>query len=236
MQAQDYGSPLFGALRGCCGKAWQAYVDHPFVVGLGDGSLRRECYLRYLRQDYVYLIHFTRAWALAVAKSDRIAEMRAAAAIALASIDEEMRLHVATCAAEGIDEEALAATVEEPETLAYTRFIIDAGVRGDLLDLLVALAPCAFGYGEIGARLAATARLPAGHPYGEWIASYAGPGYQDLCRTVGTLMEGVAARLIGRDVPSSPRWPDLVRTFDAACRLEADFWGMGLRAEDGREA
>lgn len=223
----DYGSPLFAALREHAGDAWHAYVRHEFVERLGAGSLPRSAYLRYLRQDYVYLIHFARAWALAAVKSDRIDEIRAAAANVHALIDDEMRLHVATCAAEGLDEAALAATVEEPATLAYTRFLIDAGVKGDLLDLLVALAPCVFGYGEIGARLGLDG-LQDGHPYREWIAGYAGDAYQGVCRDTGVLLESVAARLIGGSAPSSPRWPDLARTFATGCRLEADFWAMGL--------
>lgn len=38
---------------------------------------------------------------------------------------------------------------EARATLAYTRYVLDTGNRGDLLDLHVALAPCLVGYGEI---------------------------------------------------------------------------------------
>ena len=223
----DYGSPLFAALRAAAAGPWAAYTEHRFVTGLGDGSLPRAAFLRYLRQDYLFLVHFARAWALAVVKSDRIDEMRQAAATVHALIDTEMRLHIATCAAEGIGEADLAATEEAPETLAYTRFVIDAGLAGDLLDLLVALSPCVFGYGEIGARLAATAAPEA--PYRDWIDTYSGADYQGVCRDVATLLESVAARRIGADAPSSPRWPALTQTFRTACTLEASFWEMGLR-------
>ena len=222
----DYGSPLFAALRAAAAGPWAAYTGHRFVTGLGDGSLPRASFLRYLRQDYLFLVHFARAWALAVVKSDRIDEMRQAAATVHALIDTEMRLHIATCTAEGIPEADLAATGEAAETLAYTRFVIDAGLSGDLLDLLVALSPCVFGYGEIGARLAATAAPET--PYRDWIDTYAGADYQGVCRDVATLLETVAARRIGENVQASPRWPTLTRTFHTACDLEASFWEMGL--------
>ena len=222
----DYGSPLFAALRAAAAGPWAAYTGHRFVTGLGDGSLPREAFLRYLRQDYLFLVHFARAWALAVVKSDRIDEMRQGAATVHALIDTEMRLHIATCAAEGITEADLAATAEAAETLAYTRFVIDAGLAGDLLDLLVALAPCVFGYGEIGARLVATAAPDT--PYRDWIDTYSGADYQGVCRDVATLLEAVAARRIGEDVQASPRWPTLTQTFQTACDLEAAFWDMGL--------
>lgn len=222
----NFGSPLFAALREECRPAWKAYTEHPFVAGLGDGSLPREALLRYLRQDYLFLVHFARAWALVVVKSDRIDEMRHAAATVYALIDEEMRLHIETCAAEGITEAELAATVEAPQTLAYTRFVIDAGLAGDVLDLLVTLSPCVFGYGEIGLRLAA-ARTPE-TAYGAWIDTYSGEDYQTVCRDAGMLLETVVGRRIGPDPRISPRWPDLVRQFRTATELEAAFWGTGL--------
>jgi thiaminase/transcriptional activator TenA len=152
----DYGSSFHSLLRAEAGPAWTAYVEHAFVRGLEDGTLPRASFLHYLQQDYVYLIHYTRAWALAAAKSTSVEEMREFAGTALTLIDGEMQLHIETCKAVGISQSALEATREEPENLAYTRFVVDAGQRGDLLDLLAALIPCALGYGEIGARLMTT--------------------------------------------------------------------------------
>nr|VFK59762.1 MAG: thiaminase (transcriptional activator TenA) [Candidatus Kentron sp. TUN] len=226
----NYGSDIFESLRVQAAEVWYAYVQHEFVEKLSDGSLPRTAFLHYLKQDYVFLIHFARAWALAVFKSDRIVEMRTAAAMIDALINEEMRLHIQTCAAEGMDEATLAATREEPENLAYTRFVMDAGIKGDLLDLLVALSPCIFGYGEIGRRLAMETNGPQpDHPYREWIESYASPEYQAVCANVGRLLENVGKRLVGPKPLASPRWPDLLDTFKIASRLEVDFWRMGLR-------
>ncbi|MEM7498796.1 MAG: TenA family protein [Pseudomonadota bacterium] len=220
---------LFAMLRTAEIESWDTYVRHPFTARMADGSLPRESYLRYLRQDYVFLIHFSRAWAFGVAKSDRIGEMRAMTATLNALINEEIELHIATCAREGITEAELAATEELPATFAYTRFVTDAGLKGDLLDLLVALAPCVMGYGEIGTRLAAETGGPAdGHPYADWIGTYAGAEYGEVCEGAEALMQAVARRTLGPDHAASPRWDDLRRLFRGACRLEADFWEMGL--------
>lgn len=129
----DYRSPLFAHLRAACRSEWEAYTRHRFVEGLSDGTLPRETFFDYLRQDYRFLIHFARAWALAVVKSDQIDEMRAAAATVHALIGEEMKLHIAVCAEAGVDLAALNATEESATTIAYTRFVTDAGVAGDLL-------------------------------------------------------------------------------------------------------
>lgn len=162
----DYGR-AFAGMRAQAGDAWRAYTRHAFVAGLSDGSLPREAFLHYLRQDYVFLVHFSRAWALAVVKSETHAEMLAAVGTVNALVAEEMQLHVELCAQAGIPAEQLFATAERPENLAYTRFVLEAGYSGDLLDLLAALAPCVMGYGEIGARLHAEATSQL---YADWIA------------------------------------------------------------------
>jgi thiaminase/transcriptional activator TenA len=222
-------SRLLSALTAASEAEWRSYTEHSFVEQLAAGTLPKDAFLHYLRQDYVFLIHFARAWALAVVKSDRIAEMRIAAGTVHALIDEEMKLHIATCSQEGISGQDLAATAESPANLAYTRFVMDMGLKGDLLDLLAALAPCVFGYGEIGRRLAdETDGPPPDHPYRDWISTYAGEDYQGVCATVGTLIDDVAGRTIGDAHAASPRWPTLTETFATACRLEADFWQMGL--------
>ena len=103
--------------------------------------------------------------------------------------------------------------------------MLDAGHRGDLLDLLAALAPCVMGYGEIGARLAREARSEA---YGDWIATYGGTAYQAVCGEAGALIDGAVRRRLGDEPAASPRWPELCATFRTATRLEAAFWQMGL--------
>lgn len=99
---------------------WRAYTRHAFVQGLCDGTLPYAAFLHYLKQDYVFLIHFSRAWALAITKADTVAEMRLAAGTVNGLINEEIALHIKTCAAAGIDEATLFATQERQENLAYT--------------------------------------------------------------------------------------------------------------------
>lgn len=214
---------LFARLRGDCPDAWRAYVDHPFVDGLADGSLPEASFRHYLGQDYLFLIHFARAYALAAFKSETLADMRAAAATLNALVDVEMRLHVDYCAGWGLTEADMEALPEAPACIAYTRFVLDRGMQGDLLDLLAALAPCIVGYGEIGLRLSrdpGTRRV--GNPYAAWIDMYSGEEYQDVVRA---FLAQFDAQFAARG--SAARYPSLKKTFEAATRLEADFWQMG---------
>lgn len=219
-----YGK-VFALMRDAAQGPWRDYTRHAFVEGIKDGTLPREAFLHYLRQDYVFLIHFSRAWALAVVKSETHSEMLTAVGTVNALVAEEMQLHIGICEAAGISQEELFATPERAENLAYTRFVLEAGYSGDLLDLLAALAPCVMGYGEIGTRLASEA---TSETYRDWINTYAGEDYQGACQAVGDLLDQALTRRIGADFEASPRWNRLCQTFRTATELEVNFWQMGL--------
>jgi thiaminase (transcriptional activator TenA) len=226
--SSNYGSQVFGAWRADCAHAWHAYTHHAFVEGLRDGSLAHSAYLHYLIQDYVFLMHYSRTWALAVVKSQTRDEMRLSASIVNGLINHEIQLHIGVCAREGVCEDQLFAAEEELENLAYTRYVMDSGLAGDFLDMMAALSPCVFGYGEIGARLKLTG--VKNNRYQEWIDTYADPEYQTLCEQAAKLIETAAADRIGTDSTLSPRWSSLCKRFSTATRLERGFWDMGLRA------
>jgi len=81
------------------------------------------------------------------------------------------------------------------------------------------------GYGEIGSALAAS---KTSETYADWINTYAGADYQQVCRNVGSLIDEAVKCRLG-DIPQdSPRWPALQKRFATATRLEVGFWDMGL--------
>ena len=106
-------------------------------------------------------------------KSRLPADIRAAQA-GLAAILNETELHLRLCARWGLSQADIQAAPEHQATVAYTRYVLDCGAAGDLLELHVALAPCVIGYAEIGRTLAERIGDLSGHPYREWIGEYAG--------------------------------------------------------------
>lgn len=221
----NYGS-TFHAWRDGAAGVWRDYTHHAFVEGLRSGALPRASFLHYLVQDYVFLVHFSRAWSLAVVKAETLDEMKVCAGTVDALVNHEMALHVRTCAEHGISEDVLFNADEEVANLAYTRFVMDAGLRGDFLDMMAALAPCVMGYGEIGQRL--DREGSAGNDYQDWIDTYAGPDYQGLCGAVGAMIDAAVERRVGQNPQTAPRWPQLQARFTKATALEVGFWGMGL--------
>lgn len=121
-----FSQGLYGRLRQLAAADWQRYVAHPFVQQLASGTLAENAFRRYLTQDYLFLIHFARSYALLVSKLRTLPEMRAAAA-SMNAILNELPLHVGYCAQWGISEPEMAAQPEAPETLNYTRYVLDIG-------------------------------------------------------------------------------------------------------------
>jgi thiaminase/transcriptional activator TenA len=220
-------SSFFDRLKAENAAHWHAYTHHEFVNGMQDGTLPKAAFQYYLVQDYLFLIQFARAYALAAYKADNLDDMKAAAATVTALTETEMKLHVDYCKGWGISEDEMRATAEAPKNMAYTRYVLEKGMSGDILDLYVALAPCVIGYGEIGARLKSSGDTQAeNNPYMPWIDMYSGDEYQPVVDLAIAQLDRLAAARL-----TEARFADLSKTFADATRLEADFWQMGL---DGR--
>ena len=217
---------FFERLKTAAFAEWRTYTEHPFTTGMADGTLPEAAFRHYLVQDYLFLIEFARAYALAVYKSLQLADMREAASALSAILDVEMNLHVKLCAGWGLSPDDLEQAPPAVEMLAYTRYVLDTGMRGDLLALQVALAPCVIGYAEIATRLAARPEAHAGtNPYRVWIAEYAGAPYQEVAAKARAHLERLA------DSYATPaREAELIAIFKEATRLEIDFWEMGWHA------
>ncbi|OQX34731.1 MAG: thiaminase II [Oceanospirillales bacterium LUC14_002_19_P2] len=207
---------------------WQEYTQHRFVRQLGDGTLPDTAFRHYLIQDYLFLKHFARAYALAIYKCDSFSAMQRPLSALTGLLEHETSLHVAYCQEWGISEQDLENIEEDSGTVAYTRLVLDIGQSGSLTELYVALAPCALGYAEIGAWLpkqSFTAR--ENNPYIAWIDMYAGETFQQLAvdetRSLDEMMKEISA--------DSQQGRKLNRIFRDATRMEIAFWEQGLNKQ-----
>ena len=100
---------FFERLKTAAAAEWRAYTGHRFTDAMADGSLPEAAFRHYLVQDYLFLLHFARAWGLAVYKSDTLAEMRRAQSLVAATLDVEIGLHIEYCREWGLDETAITA-------------------------------------------------------------------------------------------------------------------------------
>jgi thiaminase/transcriptional activator TenA len=188
-------------MRARAAAIWAAEAAHPFVRGVGDGTLDVARFKYYVAQDYLFLIEFVRVLGLAVAKSTDLATMQRFTELQHMTLTQEMELHRGYCARFGITAADLEAARPSPTTYAYTRHLLTVAYAGTAGEIEAALLPCQWGYAEIGAALAAVSRpeggeraaLPYAPLYEEWVRMYASPEYQALAAGMCDLMEELAA-------------------------------------------
>ena len=221
-----YGE-VFYNLRESILSNWLLYTKHKFVKKVSDGSLNKTYFLNYLKQDYLFLIQFSKAWSLAILKSDNLEEMKIAASTVNELINFEMELHIGLCEKYGISKFDLENTEEENENIAYTRYVLELGYSGDFLDLLSALAPCVLGYGEIGINLKDS--NPKISMYRKWIETYSSSEYQNVCFNVGKLIDKSFQLRLGENYTNTYKWEKANQIFKKATSLEVDFWNMALK-------
>ena len=132
----------------------QAILSHPFVTGVGDGSLDLDKFRHYVTQDYAYLIDYSRVLALASARAPDLDTMGWFARLLDETLNVEMDLHRGYCAGFGITTQQLEDTRAAPTTIAYTSFLLKVAHQGSFPELVASLLPCQWGYWEIGDHLA----------------------------------------------------------------------------------
>lgn len=215
---------FYSQMRTKSNHIWNAILQHSFVRGIGDGTLSRDRFEFYLRQDYVYLIDFSRVLALASAKSRAYEEMSYFASLLNATLNMEMELHRKTCAAFKISAAELEKTEKSMITTAYTNFLIRTCYEGNLADILAVLLPCAAGYIEIGQRLKSQG-LPDNRFYQDWINTYSSPEFADLTQWLIQKMNFFA---VSGSVTDKKRWFSL---YQNSARFEYLFFDMSWNKE-----
>ena len=210
---------------------WLLYTKHDFINLLSNNNLKEEYFLNYLIQDYLFLIQFSKAWSLAILKSDTLDEMKICANTVNDLINFEMELHIGLCGSYGITKDQLEVANEENENIAYTRYVLELGYSGDFLDLLSALAPCVLGYGEIGYN-GKDLKLET-IMYQKWIDTYSSDEYQDVCKNVAKLIDEAFVLRLGSDFINTYKWNKVNKIFNKAILLEIDFWNMALKSNKG---
>jgi len=203
----------------------QAILSHPFVTGVGDGTLEVERFKYYVMQDYVYLIDYSRVLAMAAARAPDLEAMRWFATLLEATLSTEMDLHRSYCAEFGITAAELEGTRAAPTTTAYASFLLKVAHLGSFGELVAALVPCQWGYWEIGDHLALRG-MPKGAPlYCKWIEMYTAPEFAALAASIRRLVdrEGERAGAVERAA--------MEEAYLTSFKYEYLFWEMAYTLE-----
>ncbi len=206
---------------------WQAQHAHPFVRGIGDGTLDPEKFGHWLRQDYLFLTEYARLSGAAVLRAPGLEDMRVFSQLLYEILGREMELHKSYCAEFGIGADDLARGVMTPTTQAYTDFLLRAATTRDWAELLGALLPCMWGYSEVGTQLAQRG-MPADPRFRRWINVYADPEFGEIATWCRDLLDAACEGL------PNHRLAVVERQFLTSSRYELQFWEMAWTLETWR--
>ena len=200
---------------------WDNYIQHEFIQKLAKGTLKLENFQHYLIQDYIYLFHYSRAFALAMYKSENFEQMNLSRQNLNAILDE-IQLHISYCKEFGIDEKSIYNQKESPACIAYTRYLLDCGMNGDLAQLYAGVIPCFVGYAQVANYINENNLSVKNNPYQSWIDMYASKEYQEAADAATEFFEELCKDL------SEKQMQKIQDIFTTATRMEISFWQMGL--------
>ena len=218
------GARFTTRLRDRAEPIWHAQLEHPFVRGIGDGTLPLDRFAHWVRQDYRFLVEYCRLFGLAAARAPDLDTLVRFADLLQATARTEMDLHRALAREFGIGEADLEREPMAPTTRAYTDFLLRVAATGDFAELTAALLPCMWGFAEIGQALRARG-LPADPRYAKWIEAYADPEFARLAEWCRSLVDRLA------EGASPVQEARLLDAFLTSSRYEYLFWEMAWRQE-----
>ncbi len=207
-------------LHDAAAPVWEACLRHPFVTGIGDGTLDMEKFRYFMLQDYLYLFDYARVFALGVVKARDPELMRVFAANVDAILGGEMKIHRAYMKRLDITEEQVFAVKPALANLSYTNYMLSVAQTGGPMEIVASVLACSWSYAEIGQALAAIPGA-AEHPfYGEWIRGYASEEYAATNQALIELMDSLAADA------GEEQLAYLTDVFVNCSRYELGFWDM----------
>ncbi|MDN4075598.1 thiaminase II [Fictibacillus terranigra] len=199
---------------------WKHTHLHPFVQGIKDGSLPKERFAYYMKQDYVYLKDYAKLFAFGAIKAKDAETMTWFSSLLHETLNTEMDLHRAYCSDIGIQSEELEEEKATPINLAYTRYMLNASQHGTLAELISCLLPCMWSYHEIGSALKREAGSLEDHPYAQWIEMYASEEFGGLAQWLINKLNRLAEGMTEQELTV------LEEHFLTTSRFEFMFWDM----------
>lgn len=206
-------------------EAWEAarpvydsILKLPFLEQLAEGTLPREKFEYYLRQDALYLDNYSKVLAHI---GSRLTDRAASAdffRFALDGVAVEEAMHEVFLGGMHPSESEMS-----PACMLYTS-IHAAQATAPVEVEAAAVLPCFWVYREVGVNIIGHARLE-GNPYSQWIETYADENFEKSTRRAIGICDSLAEKA-GEDVRR--RMTDL---FVLCTRMEWLFWDSAFNLE-----
>ncbi|MED1739190.1 thiaminase II [Bacillus swezeyi] len=202
---------------------WEGSFVHPFIKGIGDGSLPVDCFKYYVLQDSYYLTHFAKVQSFAAAYADDLYTTSRMAEHAKGTYEAELSLHRKFTDLLRITEEEIEAFQPSPTAYAYTSHMYRSVMSGNFAEILAALLPCYWLYYEVGETLQTC--KPENGVYQEWIATYGGDWFKELVTEQIDRFDELAEK------STAETRAKMKENFVISSYYEYQFWNMAHRQE-----
>jgi thiaminase/transcriptional activator TenA len=178
----------------------------------------------FILQDYVYLLDFAQVLCLGGAKAPDLETLELFCHHALGAVEVERSFHASFGKTLGLTRKQLDGVPKGPITQAYIGHLQSVARGGTLGELVAAVLPCYWIYGEVGRRLYRS-RPSKPKIYRGWIETYASESFWKPVREQLELMDrlGAAANVRERNLMKDH--------FALSSRYEFMFWEQAYRLE-----
>lgn len=204
---------------------WSRYIYHDFVKEVANSTLPKDKFLHYLKQDFLYLKHYLRAYLIAAYKSESLKDMEFFLSVQK-SLFTELNHHQKYCEKFGISKQILENLDEGIGTISYTRYLLDVANTYGIYETLAAILPCAYGYYDFAQKIGK--EIPFNKidkDYEEWILMYKS---KECIDATMQMKEFANEKLKDIDIKSK-QGKNLSRIFKIASECEVSFWEQSYK-------
>ncbi len=193
-------------------EKYKAIIEHPFNQELTKGTLAKEKFQFYMKQDSLYLVEFARALAIAASKAPNPEDLVLLLEFSKGAIIAERGLHEFYFEYFGIKPDLL----EQPSCFGYTNFLMNSVNHKTYEEGLAALLPCFWIYREVG--LYIHKRSADNNPYQKWIDTYSGEEFYKVVQDMIDLTDR-SAQTVSAEIRK-----EMFEAFVHSTNLEWMFW------------
>lgn len=134
-------------------EIFDAYLEHPFLKELGEGTLDKNKFKEYLIQDYLYLKDYAKVFCQGVIESNSMEEMKFFYSSIKGTMEDETAVHIKYLEGFGVSTKDAENKETKLTNKSYTSYMLGQALTGDIYDIIAAVLPCTWSYYYIGKKL-----------------------------------------------------------------------------------
>lgn len=201
-------------------EIWTAYNEHPFVLGIQNGTLEREKFRFYMIQDYLYLGDYAKIFALGVAKATSLSNAMLFSKY-ISVMNGELNVHSNYMARLGITQEDIDSAKRSLDSLSYTSYMLRVAYEETEVEIVAAILACAYSYEVIAKKMVENNPAAVDDEfYGSWISGYVSEEYSEENRVLIELLDDMTKTYTPAQIEH------LKEVFLACSRYEMAFWDL----------